>query len=43
VATYGNQIQVLALRSGELESDNQRLRAHIDTQNADVISLNGSR
>lgn len=40
VATYANQIQILALRNAELEADNQRLRTHLDRQHADVISLN---
>lgn len=39
VTAYANQIQILALRNAELEADAQRLRAHIDVQSADVISL----
>ena len=39
VATYANQIQILALRNADLEADNQRLRARADRADADVIHL----
>lgn len=39
VDTYANQIQILALRNANLDADNQRLRAHLGTVDADVIPM----
>jgi hypothetical protein len=39
VAAYANQIQLLALRNAELETDNARLRALAASRNGQVIPL----
>ena len=39
VATYANQIQILALRNAELDADNHRFRAQLGLSAANVIPL----
>ena len=38
--TYANQIQILALRVGQLEDDNQRLTARLQHSGDNVTPLN---